>query len=91
MADISHQDWDIEGADVEEVLDAFIAKDPHRIRGARDGAVELLARGLSEDELASYLETRQLGYAPEGRGMTHREWLELVAARLTDALELGGA
>jgi len=54
--------------------------------GARDAAARLLARELSDEDLAAELDRAGLEYAPDYEGMTHREWLELVVDRLTARL-----
>jgi CdiI immunity protein len=82
-----HQDWKIEGEKVEDVLDLFARNDPHRVLAARDEAASLLERALPEDELGADLRARGLQYRPEGDGLTHREWLELVIRQLTTHLE----
>ncbi len=84
-----HQDWDLEGPNAAAVLDSFGSQDSlEQVQGAHDAATELLGRGLSDEELKTEVEAAGLDeYDPEGEGMTHRQWLELVVARLTTWIE----
>jgi hypothetical protein len=80
-----HQDWDVEGDSAADVLDAFAAAEAPETRTAvREDAEALLAEDLDDDDLAARLEEMGLvSYSPEADGLTHREWLALVAERLT--------
>lgn len=82
-----HQDWDVDGPDAQAVLDVFAENPRERLLGARDGAAELLASALPEEELEAELVSAGLEYHPPGAGMTHREFLDLVVERLTFHLE----
>jgi hypothetical protein len=82
-----HQDWFIEGANTQEVLDRFVAEaDTEVIRGAKHQAEALLAAGPSERRLARTLNGMGLYYLPGADGLTYREWLAWVAEALGGAL-----
>ena len=84
-----HLDWDIEGPTAEAVVDRFAADENETtVREAYEGAAELLTR--TDDELAAQLDAWRIGYDPAGEGRTNREWLELVRARLAQALPPAG-
>jgi hypothetical protein len=80
-----HLDWDIEGPTAEAVVERFAAEENDTtVREACRGAAELLTR--TDDEIAAQLDAWRIGYDPAGEGRTSREWVELVRARLGEAL-----
>jgi len=80
-----HQDWMLESARAEEVVDRYLADESsERVRRAAGQLADLLATADSEEALQAVV-LGELGcsYSPSE---TMREWLESVRARLESAL-----
>jgi CdiI immunity protein len=79
-----HQDWVVEHATWEEVVDDFIADSPrHAVLECASELRDLLAAEFSDGELAIVLE--RLGCSVDASALDLRtgEWLRLVLERLT--------
>lgn len=72
-----HQDWDLEGDSLDEVLRAYReAEGEERARGVAADAEALARQNLGEDELAAVL---AMDYPPSGEGLTYAQFLARVA------------
>jgi len=78
-----HQDWDYEGSP-DEILSSFIQQHhaPKELADLAD-RIDAYVEARTDDALAAALST-ELGcsYVPSADGMTARDWLRHVAARL---------
>jgi hypothetical protein len=75
-----HEDWPDEYEDVDEAVEAFAACQPELAVRLGDEVEELLARRLSEDQLADLLVVHLgLGQWPEGPYVPYEVWLRRAA------------
>jgi hypothetical protein len=73
-------DWTVDNADAESVVRFFInGNAPERLKKIAEEIEELLALGMSEDELQKLLYT-ELGiyYMPTADGISYSNWLRSV-------------
>ena len=79
-----HQDWVVEHATWEEVVDDFIAESPrHAVLECTSELRDLLAAELPDAELDTVLERLGCSVDPVALGLSSAEWLRLVLERLT--------
>ncbi len=78
-----HQDWVVEHATWEEVVDDFIAESPrHAVLESAAELRDLLAAELSDDDLATVLERLGCSVDPLALHLSTGEWLRHVLERL---------
>lgn len=81
-----HEDWADDGDDVWDVIDDYARSDDQApLLGAEVEVI--LAAGPTETALRHLVLKRlSSGYAPDEGGLTFREWLTAVAARVEQVL-----
>jgi CdiI immunity protein len=79
-----HQDWVVEHATWEEVVDDFVAESPrHAVLECASELRDLLAPEFGDAELATVLERLGCSVDPSAVRLRTGEWLRLVLERLT--------
>lgn len=82
-----HQDWKEDASTAAGVLERYLSEWP--IESVSKTLDELIALLQENDErLASTVMSMGSYYNPVGDGLTYREWLNQIAARLTKHLAL---
>lgn len=78
-----HRDWTLLYDSWEEAVDAFATEVPADQREQASAELEaLITSGLDEAGLSAVLRDLDCNLDREGRGLTTRRWLEMVAERL---------
>jgi hypothetical protein len=79
-----HQDWVVEHATWEEVVDDFISESPrHAVLESASELRDLLVCEFADAELDTVLERLGCSVDPAALGLDTGEWLRLVLERLT--------
>jgi hypothetical protein len=79
-----HEDWVVEHAKWEEVVDEFIAESPrHAVPECASELRDLLAEGFDDGELATVLERLGGSVDPSALHLRTGTWLRQVLERLT--------
>lgn len=82
-----HQDWDLDGQTVFEVLDHFVEEESRdTVKGVVEDLAAVHRAAFTEHQLESLLDAYGLGYVPQGDGLDHRRLVEVALHRLQSAL-----
>ncbi|MHB0969999.1 MAG: contact-dependent growth inhibition system immunity protein [Thermoanaerobaculia bacterium] len=78
-----HQDWMLDDATVEEVIERFISENPRSAIVETQHELDRLLGAVEDDAaLASAVAAMGCEYYPPGDDRTYRDWLTAVASRL---------
>jgi hypothetical protein len=78
-----HQDWRLDYDNAWEALDDFIDGQPELVTPLSRELKSLLAKQLTDEELAGVLVTHGADHIPRGTDGTAKGWLQEVAARVS--------
>jgi hypothetical protein len=80
-----HQDlYEVYG-DEEGAVDAFIARNPHRLPSLQTEIHEVLEANPTEECLAEYVDSTGCEFRPDAAGGGYRGWLTSIAERVRTA------
>ena len=78
-----HQDWDLDGSTPALIVDQFVRNNPPSlVQAVLDDVERVRMLGLSEPQTERILVEAGLDHYPPSDGMTHIDFLTLVAERL---------